>query len=314
VRWTAEQLQNHPKRDELLGIKPYQKATDQQLIDSYAQTGSVWKTAAQFGMCGQSVWERLCKLGKIESDFYTPEQEKLIEDFYCSGFKKGELEIFCKRNGFLKPNVSRWARHQGLTNCHRKLSVETVDKMGARIRKWYDTNEHPKGFLGKKHTSQAREKMATALAKFNSEITAPERRLIALKMLKTKASKGILIMPRKGSWKQGWSEIGGKRCFFRSTWELRFAGYLEMLKKGGIIAEWEYEPQTFWFEGICRGTTNYTPDFKITLPGGGIEFWEVKGWMDARSRTKLRRMKKYHPDVVIKVFDQNWFRTNKNLC
>ena len=29
--------------------------------------------------------------------------------------------------------------------------------------------------------------------------------------------------------------------------------------------------------------------------------------MDPRSITKLKRMKKYHPTVVIKVIDKTWF-------
>jgi len=31
-------------------------------------------------------------------------------------------------------------------------------------------------------------------------------------------------------------------------------------------------------------------------------YYEVKGWMDARSKTKLKRMAKYHPEVRVIVF------------
>ena len=35
------------------------KATNQQIIDAYRETGNVWRAAKQLGMAGQSVWERL---------------------------------------------------------------------------------------------------------------------------------------------------------------------------------------------------------------------------------------------------------------
>lgn len=99
--------------------------------------------------------------------------------------------------------------------------------------------------------------------------------------------------------KQGWATIGGKKCFFRSKWEYDYALYLELLKKHKQIKEWEYEPETFWFEAIKRGVRSYLPDFKITEKDGSIVFHEVKGFMDAKSKTKLTRMKKYHPDVKL---------------
>jgi hypothetical protein len=39
------------------------KATSEQIIAAYRETGSVWKAAKQLGMVGQSVWERLRALG-----------------------------------------------------------------------------------------------------------------------------------------------------------------------------------------------------------------------------------------------------------
>jgi hypothetical protein len=82
------------------------------------------------------------------------------------------------------------------------------------------------------------------------------------------------------------------------------------MKKHGKILEWEHEPHTFWFEGIKRGTNNYKPDFRVVFPTGNIEWYEVKGYMDSKSATKIKRMKKYHPSVVLNVIDGNWFKTN----
>ncbi len=114
----------------------------------------------------------------------------------------------------------------------------------------------------------------------------------------------------KAIWKQEWAEIGGKRSFYRSRWEYRYALYLELMKKNGYVTEWEHEPKTFWFDKIKRGTNNYKPDFRVAFPSGKEEYFEVKGYMDQKSRTKIKRMAKYHPEVVLRVIDKSWFSAN----
>lgn len=109
-----------------------------------------------------------------------------------------------------------------------------------------------------------------------------------------------------------WQLIGGKKFYARSRWEVNYAHYLEFFKQRGEIKEWEYEPLTFWFEGIRRGVTNYTPDFRVTLKDGSIEYREVKGWMDPKSATKIKRMAKYHPNVKLRVIGADWFKKNSH--
>lgn len=101
--------------------------------------------------------------------------------------------------------------------------------------------------------------------------------------------------------KQGWVTVGDQKHYFRSGWEVDFACYLEILKVHGKIKGWEYEPETFWFEAIKRGTRSYLPDFRITENDGSQHYLEVKGYEDSKSRTKLKRMKKYYPDVKLEM-------------
>lgn len=91
---------------------------------------------------------------------------------------------------------------------------------------------------------------------------------------------------------------GGKRAdldygFFRSTWEANYARYLTQFE-----IEYQYEPKTFWFEKHKSGTVNYTPDFFLPEYDSWIE---VKGQWDSKSKTKLRRFKKYHPKEFAKL-------------
>ena len=114
----------------------------------------------------------------------------------------------------------------------------------------------------------------------------------------------------KTTWKQEWAEIGGKRNFYRSRWEYRYALYLQLMKDNNYIVDWEHEPHTFYFEGIKRGTNNYKPDFLVKFPSGKEEWYEVKGYMDSKSATKIKRMAKYHPNIVLNVVDGTWFKAN----
>lgn len=116
--------------------------------------------------------------------------------------------------------------------------------------------------------------------------------------------------PNSNNWQPGHREIGGRKIYFRSKWEINYCRYLQWLKDLGQIKEWEYEVDTFWFDAIKRGVRSYKPDFKITEKNGSVHYAEVKGWFDSRSRTKLKRMKIYHPSVKIVLIEKKFFSQN----
>lgn len=105
----------------------------------------------------------------------------------------------------------------------------------------------------------------------------------------------------------------GKRAdlgdiYWKSAWECNYARFLNFLKE-----EWEYEPHTFWFERIKRGTRSYKPDFFVKRTNSYIE---VKGWWDRRSRTQMKRMALYYPEVKILIVDKEFFASicKKGMC
>lgn len=107
-----------------------------------------------------------------------------------------------------------------------------------------------------------------------------------------------------------WKEFPGKKYYFRSRWEIHYANYLEFLKSKNFILDWSYETTTFWFEEIKRGVKSYKPDFKVKRFDGTHYWVEVKGYMDPKSATKLKRMKKYFPEEEIFIADKAWFVKN----
>lgn len=183
-----------------------------------------------------------------------------------------------------------------------QLSLENSQRMVLR----HANVPHP--MLGKEVPQSVRDKISKSSM---GKIIPPERVMAGLK---TKHKNGTLYprtSPSGWSWKAGWREIGNKRIYARSRWEANYARYLEWLKANGQISEWEHEPETFWFEQIMRGCRSYLPDFKVTHLVGPPEYIEVKGWMDPRSKTKIKRMAKYHPTIRLTVKDRDWFKANR---
>jgi hypothetical protein len=101
---------------------------------------------------------------------------------------------------------------------------------------------------------------------------------------------------------------------FRSSWEYYYAIFLEKLLQEGKILNWEYEPQAFFFEKVKRGTRGYLPDFCVTHLHGAKEWVEIKGYLDDKSRVKLKRMAKYYPEIKIRVVMKEWFDKNLKDC
>lgn len=99
--------------------------------------------------------------------------------------------------------------------------------------------------------------------------------------------------------------------YFRSKWEANYALVLDFLVKQGEIKSWEYEAQTFVFDQIEFGTKRYLPDFKIFNNDGSTEFHEIKGYFDKKSKTKLKRMAKYYPDVKLVLIDKDQYNALK---
>lgn len=141
-------------------------------------------------------------------------------------------------------------------------------------------------------------------SKINSQESAQKRSdLMLRRIVDGKMNAGGYSRTRGGKR----DDLGG--LYFRSAWEANYARYLNFLVSKGEIAGWAFEPKTFEFEKIKRGTRAYTPDFRVDLVGGGHEWHEVKGWMDDKSKTRLARFARYFPAEKLIVIDQSWFKS-----
>jgi len=295
-------------------VKRQKEITDKEVIKAYERLQSVWKVGDELGIAGQSVHERLKKLGiKMGNRWTVKDDEKLIKHYRSSTGKNGELNLKDYAESVVRTPqfICRQAKRLGLTDKHRKDGLKLCVDRSKRVIEWYKNNEHPRGMLGKTHSQNVRKQASVRSKKMWQEMD-DETRDGYSKRASINGKKVSAKNREKASWKCGFRIIGGKRKYYRSRWEANYARYLEWLKQRGEILKWQHEPKTFWFEGIKRGCVSYLPDFRVINKDGKEEYHEVKGWMDARSKTKIARMAKYYPSVKLIVIQKLEYTEIKN--
>lgn len=252
---------------------------------------------------------------KSNLDFFSEEDTQVLRALYEKGFKRGDgqLDLLCKKLNRTKSGIAKKAKTMGLTDINRRLSQKRWEELDKCRRKNFAEYGHPKGMLGKHHSLEVCEKRSKDSKLWRKNLTKQQTSEMIIKTLQTKMKIYGTVSPTmktETTWKQGWREIGGKKNYYRSRWEANYARYMQWKKERNEILEWEHEPQTFWFDKIKRGVVTYLPDFKITNLDGSHYWVEVKGYMDAKSKTKINRFKKYFPEEQLVVVTGKWYRKN----
>lgn len=105
------------------------KASDEQLTVLYGDLGSVWEVGKRVGMCGQSVHERLQKLGIVRpmNVFTEAEIERLKLEYWLYA-DTGKLAELAEDMGRTKHLLCRKARELGLTDKKRRRPWTAVWK------------------------------------------------------------------------------------------------------------------------------------------------------------------------------------------
>ncbi len=93
------------------------KASDNEIIEAYKKENNVWKVADRLGMCGQSVHERLIKLGIIKKvNIFTEENKRFLKENYKTYADNGDLKTLAAQLGRTKQFICRQAKQLGLTD------------------------------------------------------------------------------------------------------------------------------------------------------------------------------------------------------
>jgi len=271
------------------------KATDEQIIESYTRLGNVWKVGVELGMCGQSVHERIKKLGFVDQDQWTNEQLDILWGAYQDRDSPVDQDALVISLGKLASNISRKARELGLSNRHRNLS--TQDRLAASVKAKVRLaqNGHTRGYRELRICKRCNKLMDVNHSSNQQYCSMSCSRFVT----------GNQTMHTRG--KGGKREdLGGQ--YFRSTYEANYARYLNyLIQHGSDIKSWQFEPETFRFDKIKRGTQSYTPDFKVVFMDGRCEYHEVKGWDYPRGITARKRFIKYYPHLTLVLIDKSFF-------
>ena len=268
------------------------------LIANYSRFGKLY-CAKILNRSDGSIRQKASDL-KLKSSFKFNEEANYKRGSSFRGKKRPEHSKLLKSRGFKPADY--------FTN-------DTKDKMSSSIKKAVkDGRIKTDNFKGHRHTDMAKKKQSDATRKmwlnpesiFNSD--AHRQKLSDRFSLFHQSNPGLNRYSRgKGSHET----IGNKKYWFRSSWEVVYANYLQFLLNKKQIKKWEYEVDTFWFEKIRRGVRSYKPDFKITNLNGKIEYHEVKGWMDPKSATKIKRMALYYPEIKLIIIGKEEFKEVK---
>ena len=200
-------------------------------------------------------------------------------------------------------------RETGRNNKGNKLSNETKRKIGEASRRMWGgdrgdilrknmskISSHPRSDEVKKKISDGNKGIKRPYLIERNKINPPMRGKHHTENAKKKIGEGVKgkkngMYGKKPKFKIStiYTLKDGTQINMRSTWEAKFADYLD---KNGLL--WEYEGKTFELSG---GQT-YTPDFYINDWG---MFIEIKGYPHEISIKKYYAFKNEYPNIKSRI-------------
>lgn len=80
----------------------------------------------------------------------------------------------------------------------------------------------------------------------------------------------------------------------RSSWEVDYAAYLDVLALEKKIMRWDYEPERFLLGKKC----SYLPDFRVITNDYGLVYIEVKGYNREAGNVKFKTAANNNPHAL----------------
>jgi len=283
-------------------IKKWTQKEIEFLKKYYPQKGKMW--------CAEQLQRKECSIRSKAAKL------KLRLDFTSEFFKDFQRRAAQSKIGKKRPDQAIVMKN--LHKAGKLINEKWKKKHSERMKTQWKIHPHPKGMLNKHQNEKMKQDMSIRVkkmwadpnSKFNSKAYKQKLSNNSSKRMQKRIQNKGSVYSRANA---GWYKMKGKEYFFRSGWEVVYARYLEWLKDNKKIEKWEYEPKCFWFEKIRRGVRSYTPDFQIYNWTGTDEYHEVKGYMDSKSKTKIKRMAKYYPEVTLIVIGKEEYKPIKDI-
>ena len=269
-------------------------------------TNVIKKVSEKTGRSLGSVRNKAYYLGITHKEkYYTNEEIKFLKE-NIDKMTYDDMAVKLKKD---KCNICRKCKELGLVKTKKvdsklvevkpkyKFTQEDIKKAVETNKAKYKRGLHPKGYLGHKHSPETLKKLSEKSKDKWERTTLEELKQRNIKQRETRIKNGTLspFCHQENPYSRA---RGGKRkdlndIYFRSAWEANIARYYNF-----INVKWEFEPKTFIFKNITRGSVSYTPDFYLPEEDKWVE---VQGWMDGKSKTKLSRFKKQYPEEYKKL-------------
>lgn len=284
------------------------KVSDKDIINAYKQHGNVWKVADVVGLCGQSVYERLNKLGLVNHiNYWTEKDDMVLKEKYISYKMANKLNILAAELGRTKQFICRKAKLLGLTDRKNVILCESArKKISAKMKKYIQENGHPRGYLGHRHGTSTREKISNsskrAWSNPQSALNSEEHRQRQSDYLHKKKIEGR--MKQFSIRGEHNVNLGGVDYVFKSSWEAEIGRRLQNLLCKGDILKWGYETKHFVFNDIKRGIRSYCPDFEIQMCNGENLYIEVKGWKMPQAMKRIAMFRERYPNIKFYLIDE----------
>lgn len=259
----------------------------------------------KLGKTEGAIRSKAYSLGITKRDKYYTKEEI---DFLLKNYNNYSMNDLSELLGRNESNIYKKMKQLGIDKKKRVANIINPKKkhiyteeerknisQKAKIR--IKEKGHPKGFENHKHIEETKKTISEKAKEQWKNIDFSKLEKRKLKQRETKIKNGTLN-PMKNQSNPYSRTKGGKRkdldnIYFRSAWEANIARYYNYL---GI--EWQYESKTFIFKNITRGSVSYTPDFYLPKEDKWVE---IKGWMDGKSKTKLKRFEKQFPEEYKKL-------------
>lgn len=275
---------------------------EEEVINLYKRLGNVWKVGQALGVSGQKVHKILSKVGAIHHvNIFTEKDKAFLVENYENYANHQKLQELADILGRTKNFICRKAKELGLTNGARKYQLNDSQhlKKSEAAKKRIQDYGHPRGMSGKHHTEAFKENQSRRVRQLwtdNREIFASDEKLKSRSDMMSAMQQQHKLGIRSRTYLIN-IEIGGKKYTFKSAWEFNIALVLETLKINGVIDEWEYESMIFHFP-YGYGCRSYSPDF-VVKKSAETKIYELKGWVDDKTKLKICLMRMFYPDVNI---------------
>ncbi|QIW87563.1 hypothetical protein Ab1vBOLIVR4_gp46 [Agrobacterium phage OLIVR4] len=214
---------------------------------------------------------------------------------------------------------ARLARQVTCLACSNAKNARTIkgrESRSVRMMKFYaDGGKHPLAGIG--HSEESRKKISKSRTGMKLDLSDDTRKRLArhcmevLNNPETKERTASLNRKRTGPLSPSYGKpaahafkVWYKGVCFRSTWEFKFATWLDCDGK-----MWVYEPRAYPVSYELNGKNKdgtYTPDFESE----GV-LHEIKGRWTKEGKAKFLAFREQYPDIRIELWERE--RLTENL-